>query len=93
MAGTHGAEETFYSTCHGAGRLLSRTAAKKATRGRAIARELADKGIIVRYAGRDTLHEEVSEAYKDVRSVVDIVQGAGISEKIVRMRPLGVIKG
>ncbi|MFC1643880.1 RtcB family protein [Candidatus Omnitrophota bacterium] len=93
LAGTKGAEETFYSTCHGAGRLMSRTAAKKATRGRAIARELADKGIMIRYTGRDTLHEEVSEAYKDVRSVVDIVQGAGISEKVVRMRPLGVIKG
>ncbi|MFH1553164.1 MAG: intein-containing RctB family protein [Candidatus Omnitrophota bacterium] len=93
LAGTKGAEETFYSTCHGAGRLLSRTAAKKATRGRAIERELADKGIMIRYAGRDTLHEEVSEAYKDVSDVVDIVQGAGISEKVVRMRPLGVIKG
>jgi tRNA-splicing ligase RtcB len=93
LAGTEGAEETFYSTCHGAGRLLSRTAAKRATKGRAIARELADKGIMVRYAGRDTLHEEVSEAYKDVTEVVDIVQGAGISVKVARMRPFGVIKG
>ena len=93
LAGTEKAEETFYSTCHGAGRLLSRTAAKKVTRGRAIERELADKGIIVRYEGRDTLHEEVPEAYKDVSKVVDIVQGAGISEKVARMRPLGVIKG
>jgi len=93
LAGTKGAEETFYSTCHGAGRLMSRTAAKKSTRGRAIQRELADKGIMVRYTGRHTLHEEVSDAYKDVREVVDIVQGAGISEKVARMRPLGVIKG
>ncbi|RKY42395.1 MAG: RNA-splicing ligase RtcB [Candidatus Makaraimicrobium thalassicum] len=93
LAGTRTAEETFYSTCHGAGRLMSRTAAKKATRGRAIARELADRGIIVRYMGRETLHEEVSEAYKDVSDVVDIVQGAGLSDKIARMRPLGVIKG
>ncbi|MEA3490223.1 MAG: RtcB family protein [Candidatus Omnitrophota bacterium] len=93
LAGTRAAEETFYSTCHGAGRLLSRTAAKKITRGRAIARELADKGIMVRYTGRDTLHEEISEAYKDVSEVVDIVQGAGISEKVARMRPVGVIKG
>ncbi len=93
LAGTEEAEETFYSTCHGAGRLLSRTAARKMTRGRPIARELADKGIIVRYTGRQTLHEEVSEAYKDVSDVVDIVQGAGISRKIARMRPLGVIKG
>jgi tRNA-splicing ligase RtcB len=93
LAGTDSAKETFYSTCHGAGRLMSRTAARKATRHRAIARELADRGIIVRYTGRETLNEEVSEAYKDVSQVVDIVHKAGISEKIARMRPLGVIKG
>ncbi|MCK4851533.1 MAG: RtcB family protein [Candidatus Omnitrophica bacterium] len=93
LAGKPGAEETFYSTCHGAGRLLSRTAARRMTRGRAIARELADKGIIVRYTGRQTLQEEVSEAYKDVSQVVDIVQNAGISDKVAKMRPLGVIKG
>ena len=93
LAGTKGAEETFYSTCHGAGRLLSRSAAIRQTKGRSIARELADKGILVRYTGRETLHEEVSEAYKDVSEVVDIVQNAGISEKIARMRPLCVVKG
>jgi tRNA-splicing ligase RtcB len=93
LAGTEGAEEAFYSTCHGAGRLLSRSAAKRATRGRAIARELADRGIIVRWTGRETLHEEVPDAYKNVSDVVDIVQGAGISEKVARMRPIGVIKG
>ncbi|MGB3082263.1 MAG: RtcB family protein, partial [Candidatus Omnitrophota bacterium] len=58
-----------------------------------ISRELGDKGIVVRWTGRDTLREEAPEAYKDVSDVVDIVQGAGISEKIARMRPLGVIKG
>ncbi|MGB3082570.1 MAG: RtcB family protein [Candidatus Omnitrophota bacterium] len=93
LTGTESAEETFYSTCHGAGRLLSRTAARRVTRGRSISRELGDKGIVVRWTGRDTLREEVPEAYKDVSDVVDIVQGAGISEKIARMRPLGVIKG
>jgi tRNA-splicing ligase RtcB len=93
LAGTAEAEETFYSTCHGAGRLMSRTAAKKATRNRHIVQELAQKGIAVRFTGRDTLHEEVSEAYKNVTDVVDIVQGAGISLKIARMKPLGVIKG
>jgi len=93
LVGTEKAEESFYSTCHGAGRLLSRSAAKRVTRGRAIARELEDHGIIVRYTGRSTLHEEVSEAYKDVSEVVNIVQGAGISEKVAKMRPLGVIKG
>lgn len=93
LSGTSTGEESFYSTCHGAGRLLSRTAAKKATRGRSIARELQEAGVIVRYTGRETLHEEVPEAYKNVSDVVDIVQGAGLSKKIARMRPLGVIKG
>ncbi len=93
LVGKKEAEETFYSTCHGAGRRMSRSAAKRATRGRPIAEELAQKGIMVRFKGRDTLHEEVSEAYKDVSEVVDIVQGAGISDKIARMHPMGVIKG
>ena len=93
LAGTESAAETFYSTCHGAGRLLSRSAAIKMTRGRAISRELADRGLYVRWAGRDTLREEVSDAYKDVSEVVDIVEKAGISVKVALMRPLGVIKG
>ena len=93
LAGTEGAVESFYSTCHGAGRLLSRAAAVKATRGRSIVRELAAKGVTVRYTGRDTLNEEVPEAYKNVTDVVDIVEGAGISVKVARMRPLGVVKG
>jgi len=93
MVGTSAAGETFYSTCHGAGRLLSRTAAKRSTRGRSIAGELEDRGITVRYTGRDTLHEEAPEAYKDVSNVVDIVYGAGISDRVARMRPLGVVKG
>lgn len=93
LSGTKEAEETFNSTCHGAGRLMSRTSAKKITRGRSIVRELADKGIIVRYTGRDTLGEEASDAYKDVTNVVDIVQNAGLSKKVAKMRPIGVIKG
>ncbi|MBU0571581.1 MAG: RtcB family protein [Candidatus Omnitrophica bacterium] len=67
--------------------------AKKVTKHRDIARELQQKGIIVRYTGRNTLHEEVSDAYKDISDVVDVALGAGISEKVARMRPLGVIKG
>ncbi|MBD3295987.1 MAG: RNA-splicing ligase RtcB [Candidatus Omnitrophica bacterium] len=93
LSGTSSAEETFYSTCHGAGRRMSRTAAKKSTRGRSIENELAEKGIVVRYTGRDTLHEEVSEAYKDVSRVVDIVEKAGISLKVARLKPLAVVKG
>jgi tRNA-splicing ligase RtcB len=94
MAGTQKAmQETFGSTCHGAGRVLSRTAARKAAKGRALHRELADKGIEVRWTGRSTLAEEMPEAYKDIDQVVDVVAGAGISEKVARIRPIAVIKG
>ncbi len=85
--------ETFGSTCHGAGRVLSRHQAIKKAKGRSISREMEDKGIIVRSAGRETLAEEMSEAYKDVSNVIDVVHNAGISTKVVRMKPLGVIKG
>ncbi|MFC1516707.1 RtcB family protein [Thermodesulfobacteriota bacterium] len=85
--------ETFGSTCHGAGRVLSRKAAKKASKGRAINRELADRGIFVRWTGRSTLAEELPEAYKDISEVVDVVHGAGISKKVAKLRPIGVVKG
>jgi tRNA-splicing ligase RtcB (3'-phosphate/5'-hydroxy nucleic acid ligase) len=85
--------ETFGSTCHGAGRRMSRHQAKKVARGRSIIQELADQGIIVRGAGRGTIDEEISEAYKDVAGVVDVVHGAGIARKVARLKPLGVIKG
>jgi len=85
--------ETFGSTCHGAGRVLSRTAAKSRARGRRIDEELAAIGIRVRSAGRATLAEEMPEAYKDVSEVVEVVHGAGLSSKVARLRPLGVIKG
>ncbi|MCX7794706.1 MAG: RtcB family protein [Thermodesulfovibrionales bacterium] len=86
-------QETFGSTCHGAGRLLSRHQAIKKAKGRAIAREMEDRGIIVRSAGRETLAEEMSEAYKDVSNVVEVVHRAGISKKVARLHPIGVIKG
>jgi tRNA-splicing ligase RtcB len=85
--------ETFGSTCHGAGRVMSRQAAKKAARGRMVLRELEDRGIIVRGAGLGTVVEEISEAYKDVAQVVEVVHGAGISKKVARLRPMGVVKG
>jgi tRNA-splicing ligase RtcB len=85
--------ETFGSTCHGAGRVLSRKAAKKQSKGRSIQRELADKGILVRWTGRSTLAEEMPDAYKDISKVVGVVQGAGISRKVARLRPMAVIKG
>ncbi|MDP2921475.1 MAG: intein-containing RctB family protein [Candidatus Omnitrophota bacterium] len=94
LAGAKGASETFCSTCHGAGRRLSRSGAIKACHGRQIDRELFQKsGIIVRAKSRGTLAEEAPEAYKDVNEVVDVVHGAGLSTKVCRMRPLGVIKG
>ena len=85
--------ETFGSTCHGAGRVMSRQAAKKAARGRGVLRELEDRGIIVRGAGLGTVVEEISEAYKDVAQVVEVVHQAGISKKVARLRPMGVVKG
>jgi tRNA-splicing ligase RtcB (3'-phosphate/5'-hydroxy nucleic acid ligase) len=85
--------ETFGSTCHGAGRVMSRHQAIKKAKGRSIWREMEEQGIIVRAAGRGTLAEEMSEAYKDISHVVDVVHKAGISKKVARLRPLGVVKG
>jgi tRNA-splicing ligase RtcB (3'-phosphate/5'-hydroxy nucleic acid ligase) len=94
LVGAAGAmRETFGSTCHGAGRVLSRTAAVKAARGRSIADELRARGIIARAGGRESLAEEMSDAYKDVRNVVDVVERAGLSRVVARLRPLGVVKG
>ena len=94
LVGTQRAyEETFGSTCHGAGRMMSRAAARKAARGRPLIREMEDRGIIVRSEGRSTLMEEIPEAYKDVARVVDVCHRAGISRKVARLVPMGVIKG
>jgi len=94
LVGTQQAlKETFGSTCHGAGRVMSRHQAIKAAKGRSIVRELEDRGIYVRSAGRGTVAEEMPDAYKDVRSVVDVVHQAGIGKKVAKLRPLGVVKG
>ena len=85
--------ETFGSACHGAGRVMSRQAAKKAARGRSVIREMEDRGIFVQGADRGTIVEEISEAYKDVAQVVEVIHQAGIAKKVARLRPLGVIKG
>lgn len=86
-------EETFGSTCHGAGRQMSRRQARKTAGNRNITAELANDGIIVRGESSRTVREEISEAYKDVADVVEAVEGAGLSKKVARLRPLGVIKG
>jgi len=94
LAGTEKAmAETFGSTCHGAGRAMSRSAAQKAGKGRSIHRELENKGILVRWSGKSTLLEEMPDAYKDVSQVVDVVHGAGISRKVARLMPIAVVKG
>jgi tRNA-splicing ligase RtcB len=94
LTGTAGAyEETFGSTCHGAGRVMSRHAAKKAARGQDIVGDLAARGIQVRAASRATVVEEMPAAYKDVADVVDVVQQAGIGNVVARLKPMAVIKG
>lgn len=86
-------EETFASTCHGAGRLMSRTEAMRSEGRKTLIQDLAAKGIKVMAAGRGTLAEEAPYAYKNVNEVVDVVHNAGIARKVCRMRPIGVIKG
>ncbi|MCP4248473.1 MAG: RtcB family protein, partial [bacterium] len=86
-------EDTFGSACHGAGRQMSRTAAVKSARGRSISQELLDRGVFARARGRRGLEEEQPDAYKDVNRVVDVVHQAGVSKKVCRLRPIGVIKG
>jgi tRNA-splicing ligase RtcB len=94
LLGTQGAyDETFGSTCHGAGRRMSRRQAKRATRGRDLDREFGEQGIEVRASSGATVAEEVPEAYKDVADVVGVVHAAGIGRKVARLRPLGVLKG
>ncbi|MFC1593214.1 RtcB family protein [Candidatus Omnitrophota bacterium] len=92
--GTHIAmEETFGSTCHGAGRIQSRSAAKRSIRGADVVRALSARGITVQAGSMSSLAEEASEAYKDVNEVVEITHKAGISRKVARVVPIGVIKG
>jgi tRNA-splicing ligase RtcB len=86
-------DETFGSCCHGAGRVMSRTAAIESAKGRRIDKELAAQGIIARARGRTGLAEEQPAAYKDVDEVVACVHAAGLARKVARMKPMGVIKG
>ena len=85
--------ETFGSTCHGAGRVLSRGAAKRGIRGADIIRELGSRGILVKAGSISALAEEASQAYKDVAEVIDVVHQAGISRKVAMATPMAVIKG
>ena len=94
LVGSEGAmRHAFCSTCHGAGRQMSRTQAVRETHGRDLVEELRQSGVIVRYVGRDTLREEVSEAYKDVAEVVRVCHGADLARPVARLRPFVVVKG
>jgi tRNA-splicing ligase RtcB len=94
LVGAPGAlEKSFASSCHGAGRVLSRTQAVKMAKNRGILQELKDRGIFVQSRGKKTIMEEIPEAYKDVSKVVQVVHDAGLASKVARLKPLGVIKG
>jgi tRNA-splicing ligase RtcB (3'-phosphate/5'-hydroxy nucleic acid ligase) len=94
LAGEPGSMElSFGSTCHGAGRRLSRTAARKQVHGAELRRELEAEGIVVRTASNKGLAEEAPLAYKDVERVVEIVERAGLSRRVAQLKPLGVVKG
>jgi tRNA-splicing ligase RtcB len=94
MAGTETAmRHTFGSACHGAGRLMSRSEAKRSVKGRSLINEMRERGVHVMAAGMATVAEEMPEAYKDVADVVNVVHGAGVAVKVAQLRPLGVIKG
>lgn len=86
-------EQTFGSSCHGAGRQMSRGAAIRASRGRSIRQELLTRGVYARARGRTGLEEEQPDAYKDVSHVVSVLHEAGVSRKVAKLRPIGVIKG
>jgi len=94
LVGASGAmNETFGSVCHGAGRLMSRTAAKRGRDARAETRKLEEAGILVRSETRDGILEELPDAYKNVDEVIEVVHRAGLAQKVARLRPMAVIKG
>jgi tRNA-splicing ligase RtcB (3'-phosphate/5'-hydroxy nucleic acid ligase) len=93
VGGDAAMRETFGSCCHGAGRLLSRSAVKKGKDARAEQKKLEEAGILVRSESRDGILEELPEAYKDVDEVIEVVHEAGLARKVARLRPMAVIKG
>jgi len=94
LVGAEGAmQETFGTTCHGAGRVMSRTAARKSAYAANAKQRLEELGIIVRSETRDGITEEIPEAYKDVDEVIDVVHNAGLAKRVARLKPIGVIKG
>ena len=94
LVGAEGAMlESFGTTCHGAGRVMSRTAAKKSPHAQNARQRLEEQGIMVRADSRDGITEEIPEAYKDVDAVIEVVHNAGLARRVARLKPIGVIKG
>ncbi|MBI3893600.1 MAG: RtcB family protein [Candidatus Wallbacteria bacterium] len=93
VGGEKAPDLTFGSSCHGAGRLKSRHQATRDSRGRNIAREMAERGVTVMARSYKTLAEEMPEAYKDVSQVIEVMHEAGVSKKVARLRPVGCVKG
>jgi tRNA-splicing ligase RtcB len=94
LVGTEGSmSQTFGSTCHGAGRTMSRARAKREVRGAELKEQLEQRGIAIRAGSMSGLAEEAPIAYKDVDNVVEVVDGAGIARKVARLRPVAVVKG
>ena len=94
LVGAEGAmRETFGSVCHGAGRLMSRTAVRRGRDARQETKKLEEAGILVRSETRDGILEELPQAYKNVDEVIEVVHCAGLARKVARLRPMGVIKG
>jgi tRNA-splicing ligase RtcB len=94
LAGRQGAMElSFGTSCHGAGRLLSRTSARKRIQGAQLRRELEQRGIVVRSPSNKGLAEEAPFAYKDVERVVEVLERAGLTARVAQLVPLGVVKG
>ena len=85
--------ETFGSACHGAGRMMSRTSARKGEKASALLQQLEDRGIIVMARSKKTVTEESPSAYKDIDAVTAVLDAAGISRRVARIRPVGVVKG
>jgi tRNA-splicing ligase RtcB len=94
LVGTERAmKESFGTVCHGAGRVMSRTAAKRGRDARVETKRLEEQGIVVRAETRDGILEEIPEAYKDIDAVIDVVHNAGLARRVARLRPMGVVKG
>jgi len=94
LVGTERAlEETFGSVCHGAGRLMSRTQAKKGRQAKDVIESLRSLGVVAKATSREGLTEEVPEAYKSIDDVVEAVDSAGLARRVARLKPVGVVKG